>query len=87
MYARGVVIGLDRYGNAVTNVRALRDAVRTDVIAPAPFAGPLRRAYGDVAPGAPLALVGSSGRVELAVCQGACGLSAGTIVEVECHRV
>jgi hypothetical protein len=38
---------------------------------------PLVRTYGDVAPGAPLALVGSSGLVELAVRNGSAALRFG----------
>lgn len=86
MRADGVVIAIDRYGNAVTNVRATDPAGRLEVLAPARFAGPLRGTYGDASEGAPLALIGSSGRLELAVREGSSGLSAGAIVEVALHR-
>jgi S-adenosylmethionine hydrolase len=82
-YARGVVVALDRYGNAVTNVRAPAGA-RLAVETPARFAGPVRGAYGEVARGEPLALVGSSGRLELAVREGPSGLRAGDEVRVRC---
>lgn len=85
-YARGVVIARDRYGNAVTSVRlpAGADATRAAVVEPEAFAGPLRASYAAVARGERVALVGSSGRVELAVCQGATALVAGEAVVVRC---
>jgi S-adenosyl-L-methionine hydrolase (adenosine-forming) len=57
------VIHVDRYGNAITNVDAsllTRDAYVLEV-------GPIRRTYADVAPGDPVALIGSSGLLEIAV--------------------
>ena len=86
-YARGVVIARDRYGNAVTSVRlpAGVDAARAGVVEPEAFAGPLRASYGAVGRGERVALVGSSGRVELAVCQGATALVAGEAVVVRCE--
>jgi S-adenosylmethionine hydrolase len=77
--AEGVVIALDRYGNAVTNIRP---AAGLAVIAPERFAGPVRRAYGEVEVGAAVALVGSSGRIELGVWVGKRGLGAGERVVV-----
>jgi S-adenosylmethionine hydrolase len=62
----GVVIAIDRFGNAVTNLVGLR----AGVIEAAGKTLPLRRTYGDVAPGKPLALVGSSGLIEIAVRDG-----------------
>jgi S-adenosyl-L-methionine hydrolase (adenosine-forming) len=62
----GVVISVDRFGNAITNLVALRAGI-------VEFAGtilPLRRTYSDVPPGAPLAIVGSSGLIEVAVRDG-----------------
>lgn len=85
-YARGVVIGRDRYGNAVTSVR-LPDGVtssRAAVIEPETFAGPLRRTYGEVARGERVALVGSSGRVELSMFQGDSALVGGEEVVLRC---
>jgi len=59
----GEVITIDRFGNCVTNLMTRRGGV-VDV-------GTVRcaivRAYDDGAPGAPIALVGSSGLVEIAV--------------------
>lgn len=86
LYASGVVVALDRYGNAVTNVKPPPGRSRDDlsIVAPVRFAGPLRRAYGDVNVGQPLALVGSSGRIELAVREGPSGLQPGQPVVVRC---
>jgi S-adenosyl-L-methionine hydrolase (adenosine-forming) len=62
----GVVISIDRFGNAVTNLMARRGGT-VDV---AGRAIPLRRAYADAAPGELVALVGSSGLVEIALREG-----------------
>jgi Uncharacterized conserved protein len=63
---QGVVITIDRFGNAVTNLMAWRGGV----VAVGNRRLPLARAYGDVARGTPIALVGSSGLVEIAVREG-----------------
>ena len=63
---RGVVITIDRFGNAVTNLMARRGGT----IELAGLALPIRRTYGDAPADAPLALVGSSGLVEIAVRDG-----------------
>ncbi|HEY2374476.1 MAG TPA: SAM-dependent chlorinase/fluorinase [Gemmatimonadaceae bacterium] len=62
----GVVIGIDRFGNAITNLVGLR----AGIIETAGAALPLRRTYGEVAPGTALAIVGSSGLIEVAVRDG-----------------
>lgn len=62
----GVVITVDRFGNAVTNLLAAHGGV----IELGALSLPVLRAYADVAPGAPLALVGSSGLIEIAVRDG-----------------
>jgi S-adenosylmethionine hydrolase len=62
----GVVIVIDRFGNAVTNLVGLR----AGVIEAAGKTLPLRRTYGDVEPGKALAMVGSSGLIEIAVRDG-----------------
>ena len=62
----GEVIGVDRFGNAITNLVGLRPGVvelGTAVLA-------VRRTYADVLVGAPLAIVGSSGLIEVAVREG-----------------
>jgi S-adenosylmethionine hydrolase len=83
---RGEVITIDRFGNAVTNLLALRggdvelDGVRLTI----------RRTYGDAATGEPIALVGSSGLVEIAVRDGSAaavlGLKRGSIVVLHASR-
>lgn len=73
---RATVVHIDRFGNAITNLtRADYEAWRSrwDVKEPAvevsPGAGllPIHRTYGDVPRGQPLALFGSSDRLEVAV--------------------
>jgi len=62
----GEVILIDRFGNAVTNLVGRRDMV-------VEIGGqelPMVRTYSDVAPGAPLALVGSNGLIEIAIRDG-----------------
>jgi S-adenosylmethionine hydrolase len=85
-WLRGEVIVIDRFGNAVTNLVAARASeVRVgarDI--------PIRRTYADVAVGDPVALVGSSGLIEIAVRDGngasSLGLSRGTTVRIRDQR-
>ena len=69
---QGRVIHVDHFGNATTNIPV-------DVLGPRPQAtihinrrsiGKLKKTYWDVAPGKPLALIGSSGLLEIAVRDG-----------------
>jgi S-adenosyl-L-methionine hydrolase (adenosine-forming) len=62
----GVVISVDRFGNAVTNLVAWRGGV----LEVAGRVLPIVRTYADVAPGDEVAIVGSSGLVEVAVRDG-----------------
>lgn len=63
---RGEVVHVDRFGNLVTNLRLPEDARPASVeLAGRTLA--VSRTYGDVAPGELVALVGSSGRLEIAV--------------------
>jgi S-adenosylmethionine hydrolase len=62
----GVVITVDRFGNAVTNLLAAHGGV----VEVGTLRLPVLRTYADVAPGAALALVGSSGLIEIAVRDG-----------------
>ena len=66
----GVVITVDHFGNLITNIESRTLAGWID---PLVYAGaltlPLRRTYGDVRPGEPLALVNSFGVVEIAVAE------------------
>jgi len=70
--SQGRVIHLDHFGNATTNIPV-------DLLGPKPQAtvhvnrrtiGKLKKTYWDVAPGKPLALIGSSGLLEIAVRDG-----------------
>ena len=76
----GQVIIVDRFGNAVTNLVGLR-AQSVEVNG---MALPLRRSYAEVGPGEPLAVVGSTGLIEIAVRDGngakALGLDRGSRV-------
>jgi S-adenosyl-L-methionine hydrolase (adenosine-forming) len=82
-WLRGEVIVVDRFGNAVTNLLAIHGGeVRVgerDI--------PLRRTYVDVSIGEAVALVGSSGLIEIAVRDGNAsrllGLARGSIVRVK----
>ncbi|MCC6317843.1 MAG: SAM-dependent chlorinase/fluorinase [Gemmatimonadaceae bacterium] len=62
----GEVIAIDRFGNAITNLVG----VRHGVVAAAGRPVPVRATYGDVAPGPPVALMGSSGLLEVALRDG-----------------
>ena len=62
----GVVITIDRFGNAVTNLMARRGGV----VVVGERTLPLSRSYSDVEDGALVALVGSSGLVEIALLDG-----------------
>ena len=70
--SRGTVIHIDHFGNATTNIRqdALREKPAVNVRVNRRKIGKLRRTYWDVAPGKPLALIGSSGLLEIAVRDG-----------------
>lgn len=87
--ARGEVLYTDRFGNAVTNIeRPLVE--QTGPVAEARLGSsrtvPLRRTYADVDPGHAVALIGSSGRLEIAVRDGSAaesfGLGPGAPIEV-----
>jgi S-adenosylmethionine hydrolase len=69
----GVVIAIDRFGNAVTNLMARRGGV----VMVGGRRLPLSRTYGDAERGAPMALVGSSGLVEIALREGNAALKLG----------
>jgi S-adenosylmethionine hydrolase len=69
---RGTVIHVDHFGNATTNVPfdpAVSPGIR-NVRTGRKSLGPLKATYHDVAAGQPLALVGSSGLIEIAVREG-----------------
>ena len=92
---RAVVLHVDRFGNLTTNLRkAELEAISASV--PEGEAGllveledsviPLARTYSDVAVGQPLALIGSSGRLEIAVHRGSAarvlGAGEGAVVRL-----
>jgi S-adenosylmethionine hydrolase len=68
----GQVIHVDHFGNATTNVSydALKASPPKAVRIRGKRIGKLRRTYWDVEPGKPLALIGSSGLLEIAVRDG-----------------
>ncbi len=66
----GEVVHVDRFGNLITNLRRQADERADMLVEAAGSTLQLRRAYADVPQGELLALVGSSGRVEIA-CNGA----------------
>jgi len=65
----GSVIYIDHFGNAITNVQAqlARASPALRVVVREPRLGPMRQTYSDVAEDEPLALIGSSGLLEIAV--------------------
>jgi S-adenosylmethionine hydrolase len=69
----GVVITIDRFGNAVTNLVARRGgAVQVAALSIA-----IRHTYADVESGEPVAVIGSSGLVEIAVRDGSAAVRLG----------
>jgi len=82
----GEVIAVDRFGNAITNLLLRGPAV----VVAAGRTLTLCRSYADVEPGAPAALVGSNGLLEIAVRDGSAaerlGLRRGTPVTVRTTR-
>ena len=68
----GRVIHIDHFGNATTNVvhDTIREQPVRQVAVKGRKVGKIRRTYWDVAPGKPLALIGSSGLLEIAVRDG-----------------
>jgi hypothetical protein len=68
----GRIIHIDRFGNATTNIGAEALAAFSNKVIRVrnKAVGKLRRTYWDVAPGKPLALVGSSGLLEIAIRDG-----------------
>jgi S-adenosylmethionine hydrolase len=68
----GQVIHIDHFGNATTNIQhsTVTAQPRAKVIINRKAIGPLKRTYWDVAPGKPVALIGSSGLLEIAIRDG-----------------
>ena len=76
---RGEVMHVDRFGNAVTNIHVsmLRDALDQARVHAGGCELPMLRTYADAASGAPLALAGSSGYIEVAVREGSAAETLG----------
>lgn len=72
---RGVVITIDRFGNVVTNLVARRGGT----VELAGRTVPIARTYEDVASGQCVAVVGSSGLVEVAVREGSAAAVLGVV--------
>jgi S-adenosyl-L-methionine hydrolase (adenosine-forming) len=73
---RGRVVAIDRFGNAITNIPGDRVPRGARIKVGRTVVPSLSRTYGDVRKGALLALVGSTGYVEISVNQGS-ALKAG----------
>jgi len=92
-WVEGRVTHADRFGNVVTNlqtahVRAVTGASgRCEAVLPDGRRLPVVRTYGDVAPGEPLALLGSDGFLEIAIREGSAretlALTSGIAIRVE----
>jgi S-adenosylmethionine hydrolase len=68
----GEIIHIDHFGNATSNIpqELLEREQPGQIVIKGQSIGPLRQKYADVAPGEPLALIGSSGLLEIAVRDG-----------------
>ena len=83
----GVVITIDHFGNLITNItHTACERFLDPVVHAGKLVLPLRRTYGDVKPGDPVALINSFGVLELAVAEGRAtdvlGLARGAPVTV-----
>ena len=70
---RGVVMLIDRFGNAVTNIVGHQSGM----VQVGDQQVPVRRTYADVPVSAPLALTGSSGMLEIAIREGNAAIELG----------
>lgn len=66
----GEIIGVDRFGNLITNIPGEWAGAGSWVRVRGQGVGPLRRTYGDVEPGELVALIGSLGWIEVSVRNG-----------------
>jgi S-adenosylmethionine hydrolase len=86
---RGQIVHVDHFGNCATNIAAGQLAVMEPVAIEAGriVLHGLARTYADGLPGEPLALIGSDGRLEIAVREGSAaerlGLDVGEVVWVQ----
>jgi S-adenosylmethionine hydrolase len=74
----GVVVHVDHFGTLVTDLDPAALPPDAEIIVDHVNVGPLRRTYADAEPGALLALVGSDGRVEIAMRDGSAALRLGS---------
>ncbi len=81
-YLKGAIIHVDRFGNLISNIAAkqLRRPVKRVLYRGLEL--PLLETYALVSPGKPLALIGSEGLLEIAVCGGSAAERFGTDGEV-----
>lgn len=63
------IIHFDHFGNAITSIRGPL-AAATDIEIPGKVRCPIVKTYADVVPGQPLAYIGSTGRLEIAIRNG-----------------
>jgi hypothetical protein len=87
---RGSIIYVDHFGNCVSNIAVahldwLGTHPELDVTVSDHSVGTIQRTYADVAPGTPLALIGSSGRLELALRNGHASRSLGVVAGDAVH--
>ncbi len=74
---QGVVIYVDRFGTLVSNIAGETVAGAAAVEVAGTVVGPLKRTFSDVAPGEPVAYVGSGGVLEVAVRDGSAAARLG----------
>ncbi|MBI2921788.1 MAG: SAM-dependent chlorinase/fluorinase [Planctomycetes bacterium] len=86
----GAVLVVDRFGNLLTNIEGHRAAADATVTIEKTPIGSLRTTYSDAEVGRPLALIGSSGFIEIAIRNGSAakglGLGKGARVSVKGAR-
>jgi hypothetical protein len=76
----GEVLHIDHFGNAVTNIDGALAPLGSSVEVSENTRVPVCIAYGDVLPGTPVALVGSTGRLEVSVNGGNAAAAFGLVV-------
>ena len=80
------IVHIDHYGNLISNVHVPEPAAEGLVVRCGEQTLPLLQTYGDVAPGEPVAYIGSFGLVEIAVSHGSAaqqlGLQCGARIEL-----
>jgi S-adenosylmethionine hydrolase len=79
----GAVVYVDRFGTLVTNLTADHLGRCTTVTVGGTHTAPVGKTFGDVAPGALVAFVGSGGNVEVAVRDGSASVVTGAVVGTE----